>query len=168
MRLPLPQTAPSTMWQLTRYRSRNEGQSSGRRAKPCNLQQPDNDLVEPTSPFGNSKQLPNPVNSSVIGTTTHTLIPFQQDTLLFLYTNADSLLINYLNCQYSLQTTHNYCHWDSAEALFTPSSGILIPNPRIPGVHKPRPTNMQKRYLRIQQKWCHSYSSWNKLYLAIY
>ena len=48
--------------------------------------------LEPISPFGNNNQPSNPVNSSNISTTAHTLIPFHQDTLLFLYTNADSLL----------------------------------------------------------------------------
>ena len=48
--------------------------------------------LEPISPFGNSNQPLNPVNSSNISTTARTLIPFHQDTLLFLYTNADSLL----------------------------------------------------------------------------
>ena len=51
--------------------------------------------LEPISPFENSNQPSNPVhsvNSSNISTTARTLIPFHQDTLLFMYTNADSLL----------------------------------------------------------------------------
>ena len=50
--------------------------------------------LEPISPFGNSNQPSNrvnSVNSSNISTTVRTLIPFHQDTLLFMYTNADSL-----------------------------------------------------------------------------
>ena len=48
--------------------------------------------LDPISPFENSNQPSNPVNSSNISTTARTLIPFHQDTLLFMYTNADSLL----------------------------------------------------------------------------
>ena len=50
--------------------------------------------LEPISPFGNCNQPSNPVNSvnSSNISTARTLIPFHQDTLLFMYTNADYLL----------------------------------------------------------------------------